>query len=253
MDVLERKPPNLKLNDQFLKYLKFKKQKIVIKGTSSLKSQYYYSDYDLYSKIKRHYKHRTIANELNRILNQNINDMYFIENKIQYMNGEKLKNINFKSTMFKKPVSFVKIDYIVRIDNIFRELSIIYDFKNEDIDVESKKQDLQNDINDLIKEGKYYKTLKRLFSIYKIEKNKKGLLTLTRFFNSNYGKIYALNSNLIAIQLLLKNYDDEMTKRKVMINLKDIHIDPTTNIQHIINSNDQILNNKAKIIYQGLV
>ena len=159
MNVLEKKPPNLKLNDQFSKYLKFKKQKIVIKGTSSLKSQYYYSDYDLYSKIKRNYKHRTIATELNRILNQEIEDMYFIENKIQYMDNKKLRNVKFRSTMFKKPVSFVKLDYIVRIDNIFRELSIIYDFSNEDIDVESKKQDLQNDINDLKKKVNFIKHL----------------------------------------------------------------------------------------------
>ena len=38
-----------------------------------------------------------------------------------------------------------------------------------------------------------------------------------------------------------------------MINLKDINIDPTTNVHKIIDTNNKILNNKAKIIYQGLI
>lgn len=256
MDVLAQKQniDLLQLND-FVKEYKFKNSKIVVKGTASLKMQRYFSDYDLYSLISKKYKYKTIADEFNRIVSISKDDVYFIENKIQYMNSTKLRNVEiFKSSMFKNKVDFVKFDYVVRIDNIFKELSIIYDFNtSKHLSKNEMKEKLNDDIKDFIKDGSYFKVLKRLFSIYKIEKNKKKLVRLTRFFNSDYGKLYSINSNLKAIMLVLDSYDDKITKRKIEINLKDIHMDPEANIKQMTKYNDEILNKRAKIIYDGLI
>ena len=49
-------------------------------------------------------------------------------------------------------------------------------------------------------DNKYYKALKRLFSIYRMSNNRKEAVKLTRFFNKT--KFYETNSNLKAIQLM---------------------------------------------------
>ena len=101
----------------------------------------------------------------------------------------------------------------------------------------------------MIEEGNNYKALKRLFSIYKITNNKIEAVKLTQFFNSKYGKLYELNSNLKTILLIwnftsLKDLYD--IKQKININLKFLKLNPDIDIQKEINKNDIILNSEAK-------
>jgi hypothetical protein len=147
--------------------------------------------------------------------------------------------------MFKK-VKFVKLDYIVFLDYVFKEVSIMYIFKNKKESDTDMIQTLRNDYDDLMAKGENFKALKRLFSIYKIEKDYTNLKTLTSLFNSNIGKIYEMNSNLKTIQLL-KTIDqqdnDDLTQKRIHSNLKFLKIDPDDDLNKIIKANDKILNN----------
>lgn len=249
MDILQKKTfiPELQ---HIISYLKFKSSKIKLMGSASLQSQLYSSDFDLSSQIKRKYKPVTIFHEFLKILDNSMKfeDVYFIEFKIQSFDKKiKYNDISQLRPMDFKNFDFVKIDYIIRIDNIFKELTIIYNFNhNNNGDIISN---IKEDIIELVDSGQYYKALKRLFSIHKINKNKKKLLSLTRFFNGPSGKLYKINSNLKAIQTLLNIYHDPVTLRKVNINLKDIGIKPNDNIDELISNNDDTLNEIAQKIY----
>ena len=148
--------------------------------------------------------------------------------------------------MFKN-IKFVKIDYIVFLDYVFKEVSIMYIFKNKKETDTDRIQTLRNDYDDLMAKGESFKALKRLFSIYKIKKDYINLKTLTSLFNSNIGKIYEMNSNLKTIQLLKtidqQDNDDDLTQKRIHSNLKFLKIDPDDDLNKIIKANDKILNN----------
>ena len=121
--------------------------------------------------------------------------------------------------MFKN-IKFVKIDYIVFLDYVFKEVSIMYIFKNKKETDTDRIQTLRNDYDDLMVKGENFKALKRLFSIYKVEKDYINLKTLTSLFNSSIGKIYEMNSNLKTIQLLKTMHDDDdLTQKRIHSNL----------------------------------
>ena len=223
MNVLQKK---IKLNDQVMKtieLIRFKRAKVKLSGTASLNAMKYFSDYDFISHVTCKYKAKTICDEFKRILNGHLNDLYFIEFKIEYDDGKKKKlyDVSHLKTSLFKNINFVKIDYIIRYENVFKELTIIYLFNAEKQSKEDMLKQVRYDYNVLKSERKYYKALKRLFSTYKIKKKYNKLIELTKFFNDT-GDKYEVVSNLKTIQALLKRYDDHMTIKKVMINLNDI-------------------------------
>ena len=131
-------------------------------------------------------------------------------------------------------------------DFVFKDISIIYNFNNIKEDTPTKIERLKADYNELVKEGDTHKSLKRLFSIYKIKKEYPKLKQLTKLFNSNIGKLYETNSNLKTIQLLKKMYNDIQTKKRIDINLKFLKIDPKENLENLIKENNIYLNENAK-------
>lgn len=202
---------------------------IFLLGSAGMASQQYFSDYDLYTTIDD-FDLKKIENILKKT--EDNPDMYLIEikfqkgnRKIKFRTLEELK----KREIEKIKWDFVKIDYIVYTDFRLIELSIIYDMNTPEDDLEKK---LKKDIKEYKKEGMYYKALKREFSLlnYRYKQNKddkkleKRLLQLSKFFNSQFGKLYILYSNLDAIVLLKENYDDKDAKKRIEINLKDIGI-----------------------------
>ena len=244
MNYLEENDYNTDLHG-IIQALQFKKHKISLKGSSSLKYMMYTSDYDLFSKI-RDYKRYTIYDTISHIMEntQQIDDLWHIETKIQYTNGEKIKPDVLSAELFKN-VEFIKLDFVVRIYNKFKELSIIYQIHESAI---SYHESLKNDISELIDEGNYYKVLKRYFNLHKT--NKSTVNKLSKFFNSEYGQIYENVSQLKAITLLQEHYDDTFTYRKIKISLKDMHV---VNIDEYIDVNEKILNSVAKKIYNCII
>jgi len=236
MDVLhEKRKLNSRIHD-IVKKLKFKNSKINLAGSASLQSQRYFSDYDFNSVVKIKYKSSTIYEEFMRILSNE--ELYFIEFKIEYLDGTKQKIFDLsklKKNMFKN-INFVKIDYVLWFDYHFKELSIVYIFSEIKYGVDNVKKDY----DELTQDGNNYKALKRLFSIYKITNNKKEAVKLTRFFNSSFGKLYEVNSNL---KTLLMMPNEDLRKE---INLKFLKLSPDINLEKEIEKNDITLNHNAE-------
>jgi len=261
MDILETKG-NFDLKDEIkniMKILKFKNNPIELKGSGSLKSQEYFSDYDFLTKIKYNYSPNEIYDEFKNIISDILRDkdLYFIELKIQ---KDKKKYRWYPSDNFDKDdfikkfkdALFVKLDIVSYIDKYFIDISCIYDFSNKTLSTEDYISNIQKDIKVLKKERKFYKILKRLFSIYKVQNNKNGMLLLTKTFNSDLGALYKKISNIEAIENVLKYYNDDMTKHKVEINFKEIKESPKTYKNDFVSYNERI-NNEAKNIYKNLL
>ena len=114
--------------------------------------------------------------------------------------------------------------------------------------------ELTDGIKDLKKENNYFKILKRMFSIYKLQNDTHKIKMLNKIFNSDMGMTYKKISNLEAIKLVKEHYKDADTKKKIEINLLDIK-EPQS--ESAMNNNlikyKTELNNKAKIIYSNLI
>ena len=243
MNILERRKLKTELYD-IIKNLEIFETKLKLAGSASLQSMMYYSDYDFNCKIRVR-KQTPIYNEFKRILSFSNDKLYFIEFKIEYIDGTKIKlnNVNdIKLNMFKN-ISFIKIDYIVFLDFIFKEVSIMYIFKENDMDTDDIIKKLTDDYSELIDNGENFKAMKRAFSIYKIQKDYPNMKKLTSLFNSPLGKLYEINSNLKTILLLKTMYDDPLTMKRIDINLKFLKIDPNDDLNKIIKENDKVLNN----------
>jgi len=258
MDILDAKQSRQEIYD-FMKKLKFSNNRIELIGTASLRSQSYFGDYDLISQIKETNPKRAFE-EFDKILKATIEDenMYFIEMKIQ---REKTKTKFYsppsEAQFIKayKNVKFVKLDYVVRVLNDFVELSVNY-FLPSNIDVNDMIELVREDANELMKEKKYYKVLKRVFTICKYKKERYLVVKLSRFFNSKYGLYYQRKSRLEALKLLIEYYNDENTINKVMISLKDLHLEPNIKlINDEINTLTKITNRQAKkfIVKNGII
>lgn len=258
MDVLEQKAP-LQYKDELKKLIKlltFKNNKLELKGSSSLTSQRYFSDYDLFCVIQKPDKDEFFA-FLKEVLKkiEESEDLWFMELKFQ-TKGTNPKKIRFyphqtlKETEVEKvwdKLEFCKLDLIARIDNRFTEVSVIYSFTPEPPTKEEYINSIRKDIAELRKEKKWYKILKRQFSISKAEDNKKDLLRLSKIFNGELGREYKLISNLEALQKVLDNYQEPTLIRKVVVNLKDLHLpEDVESIQKWMDERSKELNASAK-------
>jgi hypothetical protein len=259
MDILEEKQKG-ELDNKIkilFKKLKFFSEPIELKGSSVLKSQKFFSDYDLFSDIKKKYEPKKTYNKFKKIFNDVLKDEdnYFIEFKIQTKDGKKIKWFSleeFNYDEFEKvydDIDFCKIDLITRIENKFFEVSCIYKFSYEKLTKEKYIKNLKEDINELEKEKKYYKILKRKFNIYKVKDDKKKLLELSQIFNSPLGEKYQLLSNLEAMKKLLDITNDDKTIKKIIINLKDQRLEPNVKkIDEKIKMLNDEINTEAKNI-----
>jgi hypothetical protein len=223
MDVLASRQPQQWEDEvrQLYKALEPPRAVLTLKGSASLASQRYFSDYDFYCNVP--YK-PTLAfiNSIRKKLDA-LPFVYPIEVKIE----ADTKHRFFARTPIKKlpkSTTRIKIDLVVNVNFIFTEVSCIYDFTDSPISADDYIAELEADIDDLTKEGKYYKVLKRLFSIYKIKNLDDKLVSLTRYFNSPTGLLYQRVSNYNAIQLLKEHYSTPELEERIASNLKSINI-----------------------------
>jgi|688.fasta_scaffold146461_3 hypothetical protein len=117
----------------------------------------------------------------------------------------------------KSKSGLTKLDVIAYVDNKFTEFSIIYRFTYKDNDIsDSFKQMLLSfhtttEISYL--EQKYFKVIKRLFSIAKQNHNTTTLTLLTSILNSELGRIYTVISDINTIIYILENVKYIPSKR----------------------------------------
>ena len=259
MDVIEKKYPTQKLYP-YINILRFKDSPVDLLGTGGNASQLYPSDIDLFSKIVTNETAQSSYKEFIGMLDDidERNDMYFIEFKVQDKDGMKQK---FKSTQdirnkfyeykkfFNDNVDYCKFDFVLMIDGQFIELSIIYVFNKDPLDYDVLRISLSADMIDLIDEKKYYKSLKRLFAILKLDDppDRHALVNISKLFNSKVGELYKKNSVLKAIKLFLETYPQD-TKTAQYV-LKNTGFSKLTEMDSIIDSYDNLINREGYKFY----
>jgi hypothetical protein len=235
MDIFaERNLPDMELLP-FFKAVSFGSRKPSVIGSFSLESQRNAGDIDLDVYIEGKIDYDFVQKELLKII-KNIDEnqkMFFIELKLQYKDGKKIKfgadkidNINIPTQNFNN-LEFMKIDCVIYYDGHFKEMSINYWLNPSRKDV---VKEIEKDIVLELKEKNYYKVVKRLFSIAKIENDKPRGLLITEFLNNYIGAEYKQLSNLKAIKLLLENYDDPAIRQMIRANLINDRIIPKVDV-----------------------
>jgi len=201
-------------------------------GTGSQQAQLYPSDIDLFSAVKdvKADDPQEMYRKIKAVFDnaEAVGDMFFIEFKLQNLDGSKQKwyDTDFDEGEFVAAatnVDFLKIDYVIFIRgiNLFTELSSIYSFSPMPA-VRTLVRKIGADFAHYFQEGKVYKSLKRMYSIYKLQGKKEKLVQLSKLFNSGTGFKYSLSSNLKAIELLLEHYNDYSIQNLVKANLKNL-------------------------------
>ena len=266
MDVLEKSYPKKEII-RVMKVLKLGQNAVQLVGASAIASQYYISDYDLVSKIGVVASDRLsiddtfkeFKNILERIDNEH--NLFFIELKIEQKDGKKYKFFNtkdFNLDMFKKhfndDTELIKVDCILNIKGTFKEVSIIYFFQNEKVDVKQYQKSLLDDQKEFYKDKIFYKSLKRLFTAAKLSdpQDKNLMITLLSLFNSDIGRLYQLKNELDAGIIFIGRYKDKMSEKKVRqflnnIGMKDMSIEDMPKISSEFGG---IINREAKQFYK---
>lgn len=224
----------------------------IIIGSYSLHSQVNAGDIDVDIRITSDYDADQMENEIKKILNniKKSNNIYFIELKVQYKNGDKIKynidnidDFNIIKDNYKD-IEYIKIDLIIYLIDQFKELSVNYWFNPNNINIVN---DILKSIEEERKEGNYFKIIKRYFSILKILGRREGGEFLTDYLNQYMGKEYKILSNLKAIKELINNYDDEKIREKIRDNLRKINIKPNISIiDDLINKIQNKVNEDGK-------
>lgn len=106
--------------------------------------------------------------------------------------------------------SITKIDVISLINNRFVEFSCIYQFEcNNKVlnpDIINVAVSLKEDIIAYKLKGNYFKVLKRIFTLAKLESNTKLINELIPILNSNLGLLYLIVNDIdVLIELLKRN------------------------------------------------
>jgi hypothetical protein len=249
MNVFEERDAQSKYYDLLTK-LQFGTVRPIMIGSAGLASQLYVGDIDLVTFVLGRKENKFVNREIKDIVRniQTDDDLYFMEFKIQYTNGKKIKFYPDEVDKIEIPtknfddIEYLKIDLIYYIDSRFREVSINYWFK-EIKDIIGR---MKEDIEELRDEGRYYKVIKRLFSIAKqLNDIPKGLI-LSKFLNKAVGHDYMYLNNLKAIRDVLMVYDDNKTRDKARINLKNMDIMANyDHVEKLINKYQEKVDNSA--------
>jgi hypothetical protein len=200
----------------------------VMGGSASIRSIKYFGDFDLITKIPKNYGARASYDQLENILikTEKAKDFMILEEIKFQTDTQKYREMIDREQFDKiyKKLELVKYDYIVYANRIFYELSSIYAFKSGK-GVKAYQDSIFNEIPEYIKEGNYFKVLKRYYSISNLNKDRDMLDKLTDFFNK-YGKNYRIMSNLQAIEKVYKLDDSKETLQKIYDNLEDLGFNP---------------------------
>ena len=217
-------------------------------GSSQYKNFLYSSDYDLNDYFKSNNTTNVLQNLHNEFKNKfkeaKLNpNMYITDFKCGQVSDKEPIRWNYKNIMKgyqlinKKRYNFIdcimqksimKMDLIVFVNNIAVEITDNYfitiknksNFDKHDEDKNNSIKRLVIDYNQLIDEKRYFKAIKRLFSIQTIEgKPSKKLIDL---FNSDLGRLYKCISDINTIILLLEQKFRNVPMNKIINNLQII-------------------------------
>ena len=203
-----------------------------IVGSASIKSNIYYSDYDFFEKVndvseKDIYQHFRdmfiqVSNRENMIISDlkcgvNSNGEPIRWNQQQIMRNDN-NGLTFEECVKHKGI--VKIDIIYLLNSRFIELTNVYQIvidgkSNMDYSVEQIVEEITNEYKQKIKEGNYFKSLKKLYSIMKITKpSDLRLEKLLNYFNSPIGLLYRCKSDLETLLVAINSSEFDLNEVK---------------------------------------
>ena len=198
------------------------KGKYRVIGSSSLKEILYNSDYDLnemdhikgpdaFTKVYEIFKHKFKIAKSNK-------NIYISDFKCGINNDQPIR-WSYNDMMTKKQQfiqalktkSMIKLDIIYLLNGIYVEITEVYfldignhtTYENKELDSSTIKTGLIESLNECLKDGLYFKALKRLFSLKNI--NGKKDTRLINFFNCQSGILYKANADLNVLMALITN------------------------------------------------
>ena len=198
------------------------KGKYRVIGSSSLKEILYNSDYDLnemdnikgpdaFTKVYEIFKHKFKIAKSNK-------NIYISDFKCGINNDQPIR-WSYNDMMTKKQQfidalktkSMIKLDIIYLLNGIYVEITEVYfldignhtTYENKELDSSTIKTGLIESMSECLKEGLYFKALKRLFSLKNI--NGKKDTRLINFFNCQSGILYKANADLNVLMALITN------------------------------------------------
>lgn len=240
-------------------------------GTAGLKSQLYTGDYDFtmdISDLPRDAVFSGLSNVVARIASDG--NMYFVEMKIQSEGGKKeriYRGAEYSHSFFSRipfdDIDFIKVDVVFRKEasNEFFDASCMYSLGDaveagEDANEERLKE-LEQDFGDLINEGRYWKALRRLFSMMRIKNDDpETAIQLVKLFNSETGKLYQATSQLKAIQQLKWEMDKTLKMRVSMFLQAKFNMKGSitrARIDNVIKNNEKIINRNAQRLLCSII
>lgn len=196
-------------------------------GSASDPRNRYSSDYDLNEMIKEHRFTKKVLDELYKIFLSKFrtakanSNLYITDFKCGLdTDGEPLRwneddmergykvlqdgrRMTFQECLLVK--STLKMDVIALVDGSFREATEVYflklgdesNFLSHDQTKAHIKAELEKDLDTLVRvDNNYFKALRRLFSINKLEGDTRAQNTLLDWFNSPIGKLNKARSDL---------------------------------------------------------
>ena len=203
-----------------------------IVGSASIKSNIYYSDYDFFEKVnevseKDIYQHfRDMFIQVSNRENMIVSDLKCGVNSngeaIRWNQQQILRNDNnglsFEDCIKHKGI--VKIDIIYLLNSRFIELTNVYQIvidgeSNMDYSVEQIVEEITDEYKQKIKEGNYFKSLKKLYSIMKITNpSDLRLDKLLNYFNSPIGLLYRCKSDLETLLVAINSSEFDLNEVK---------------------------------------
>lgn len=216
--------------------------KVNVVGSSKIKRNLYYSDYDSFETVKGK-NVNTIYNHfksLFEIINDSENTV-ISDFKLGSLKGEPLrwtyehiKNRNNNGVSFEDALrqkEMIKLDIITLLNGRFIEISEVYNIyldgsSNYNESKESIIESITTEMNEHFRDGNYMKVLKRFYSLKKLEdenKNKYMLNNLVDYFNSPIGLLYRCKSDLETMLIVIDSYKFDLEEiRNSLQYLKEI-------------------------------
>ena len=211
--------------------LTWKPYTLQLVGTGGLKAQQNFAaDFDFVSKIEE-FTAASAFDSIDRIL-QNINEtpnLFFIELKLQNKDGSKIKVFkiedfneeSFNVAFDPETIDYAKIDGVVDLDGVFKEVSALYFLSSTPLDNAKYQAELLKDSVEKYKDGKPYKALKRMFMAEKLQDrlghplNIDLINNITDFFNSEVGNLYEKMNQIDAALIFHEKYAGPMDMRRL--------------------------------------
>jgi len=166
----------------------------------------------------------------------------------------KKEKISFQECLVM-PDNIIKMDIVYLYHEIFTDINILYNLhivaKKEHLEKEKENSNrniidsIKEDIKDLMKDQKYFKVMKRLFTLSILEKHvDKDIIKL---LNSDYGQFYKFINSLNLVLIMLEQKFKPVSQELIKSNLEYFKQFGSTIIMDGVNL-DKVLDKLVKII-----